>query len=72
VARTTGAAPARSCSTGRYRCCSNSCAWWPARVMLPALPLKRRLHRCNACRPKVLQLGAAPSTCRLSTGCSGW
>jgi hypothetical protein len=24
-------------------------------VTLPALPLKRRLHHCNACRPKVLQ-----------------
>src|SRR5271166_5816014 len=44
--------------------------WWPARVMSPVLSLKRRLHHVNACRPKVLQLGAAPSTCRLSTGCS--
>jgi hypothetical protein len=44
--------------------------WWPARVTRPVLSLKRRLHHFNACRPKVLQLGAAPSTCRLSTGCS--
>ena len=37
--------------------------------MLPrALSLKRRLHHCNACRPMVLTLGAAPSTCRFSTG----
>src|SRR5580700_273534 len=44
--------------------------WWPARVTRPVLSLKRRLLHFNACRPKVLQLGAAPSTCRLSTGCS--
>jgi hypothetical protein len=50
-------------STGGRRCCSTSRAWWPARVTLPALPLKRRLHRCNACRPEVvLQYGAAPSS----------
>src|SRR5580704_9753924 len=58
-------------STGGRRCCSTSRAhWWPARVTRPVLSLKRRLHHFNACRPKVLQLGAAPSTCRLSTGCS--
>ena len=32
---------------------------WPARVTRPVLSLKRRLHHFNACRPKVLQLGAA-------------
>lgn len=37
--------------------------WWPARVTLPALPLKRRLHHCNACGPKVvLTDGIAPSS----------
>jgi hypothetical protein len=42
-------------STGERPCCWTSHAKWPATVSRRALSLKRRLHHCNACRPKVLQ-----------------
>jgi hypothetical protein len=42
-------------STGERPCCWTSHAKWPVTVSRRALSLKRRLHHCNACRPKVLQ-----------------
>jgi hypothetical protein len=62
VARTAGLAPAHSSLTGWRIDSSSLCAWWPATESHRALSLKRRLHLCNACRPKVFQSGFAPAS----------